>query len=88
MISLETVYSDEYITTTYSKQMCTQCSNKCDKCTADKMEINRYIVRKNSEDIPTVSYKCKEYNNPCHIERNGLNYLFKPRNPKFLPKTS
>lgn len=59
-MGIEELYSDEYLEQTYFNKKCTQCSNKCDKCTKD-MVIERFYVRHRGLVIPTVIYKCNNF---------------------------
>lgn len=57
---IEEIYSDEYLRETYLTKKCTQCNNKCNKCTMD-MNIERFYVKHKGLNVPTVIYKCKNY---------------------------
>lgn len=60
MKNLDEVYPIEYLKQTYLKKKCTQCSNKCDKCTFE-LQVERFYVKHKGMDIPTVIYKCKDF---------------------------
>lgn len=57
-MKIEEIFSNEYCYFNFTNIMCANCKNKCNNCT--NLEINRYYVR-DKYDIPTVSYKCKNY---------------------------
>ena len=48
----------EVLEETYKKKMCTNCKNKCSKCT---LEVNRFYQTYRGDKILTTVYKCEKY---------------------------
>lgn len=59
MESLEEIYPLDYLKATYFKTQCTQCSKKCSMCA--ELDVNRFYVKHNGFNVPTVIYKCKQF---------------------------